>query len=541
MAKIYSIVRKLLRQERVVTWSLLLLLLLVGLSILRDFSISTDEPEQRNIGMVSLRYVAERFFPHFLENHPAVKQVATLHEFYDRDYGVIFELPLVWLEQILGLEEWRSIFLFRHLCTFLVSLTGVVAIYQLARRRFQDWRLGLLTAAMLVLTPRIFGEMFYNNKDIVFMAVFAIATNTAVRFIERPGWGRAGWHALACACAINVRVMGILIPVATLALLSLQAVRGVYRGQRQPTGPAGLYLGLLLSLTVLFWPFLWEAPLQNFKMALEHMSRARWTGEILYAGEMVVDNDLPWHYAAGWIGVTVPVLYLIGFLVGTFLTLRQLSRRRWQLYATPAEWQDLLFLGLFLAPLVAVVMKNSTLYNAWRQLYFVYPPLLLVAVRGLLALYEWQPRRPQWQRWWPRLSYTALGGTFLMVAMQLVKLHPLQTTYFNILAGAHVEGRFEIDYWVMSYQEGLKWVVAHDNRAHIIVSAQRQLELEATRKMLPPYDRDRLEVVQDTAKSNYFLTTYYGHYYPYAEYNEEMTTIHRGGQRILSVFRGKKQ
>lgn len=531
--------KKLIQREHVVAWSLLALLVLVGVFIFRDFNISTDEPAQRNIGMVSLKYVCERYFPHFLETHPVLHPYWPLHEFWDKDYGVMFELPLAWLEVVFGIEDWRDIFVFRHFCTFLVSLGGVIAVYQLARRRFGDWRLGLLAAAMLVLTPRIFGEMFYNNKDVVFMALFAIATNTAVRFIAKPTWGRALWHTLACTCAIDVRIMGILLPAATLAFFGLQWLHGAYRGQRQVGGMVALYVVLVPVLVFLCWPFLWEAPLTNFDIAFGNMSKARWQGEILYAGQMWWDTDLPWHYAEGWIGVTTPVLYLVGFFAGTFLILRQLVRRNWRLYATGDEWQDLLFLGLLAAPLLAVVVTHSILYNAWRQLYFVYPSLLLISVRGLVALGQWRPGSARTQRLWVRFGYVMLVGTFLVTGGQIAALHPLETAYFNVLAGRHVEGRFEIDYWVLSYQDGLRWVAEHDDRPHIVVSAQRRPELEATRRMLPPYQRDRLEVVEDPAKSEYFLTTYYGHYYEYEEYEWELASIRRGGQRVLSIFRTK--
>ncbi|MGI4865027.1 MAG: ArnT family glycosyltransferase [Janthinobacterium lividum] len=539
MTETYSRLKVLLRNERLVAWSLLGLLLVVGLFILPDFGISTDEPQQRRIGQVSLKYICGMFFPHFLDVHPELKDVWNLHEFWDRDYGVAFELPLAWLELIFGIKEWRNIFLFRHVCTFLVSLGGVVAVYQLARRRFGDWRIGLLGAAMLVLTPRIFGEMFYNNKDIIFMTTFAIAINSAVLFVQRPTWWRALGHALACTIAIDVRIMGILVPLATGAFLVLQLARGAYKGQRQVYGQIALYLGIIPILVVAFWPFLWESPARNFVLGFQNMSKFRWDGLILYAGDLVWGHDLPWHYAEGWIGVTTPLLFLLGFFVGAFLILRQLVRRHWRLYATTEEWQDLLFLGLLLAPLLAVIVLHSVLYNAWRQLYFVYPPLLLVALRGLVALGSWRPSLGQWQRVWPRLCYTALIGTFLASAVQIVTLHPLQTTYFNALAGRHIEGRFEIDYWVLSYQEGLQWIALHDNRPHIIVSAQRTPELESMIKMLPPYDRDRFQAVPDAANAEYFITTYYDHYYEYTQFAYELATVRRGGQRILSIFRTK--
>jgi hypothetical protein len=540
----FLMIKEKLWHQKIMVWSFFGLFFFLGLYILRDYSISTDEPEQRNIGMVSVKYVSEKFFPEFVNRHEEVKGMPDLKGFWDRDYGVVFEMPVAWLEQAIHIEDWRNIVYFRHLCTFLVNFWGAVAVYQLAKRRFKDWRLGLLAALMLLVTPRIFADLFYNDKDAVFLTVFAIATNTAVAFVERPSWRRVWWHALACACAIDVRIMGILIPLATLALVGLQAARGAYPEQR--IGPkVAVYLGLLAALTIMFWPYLWEAPLHNFAEGFRNMSKFRWDGDILYAGGMVLGSRLPWHYSLVWIGVTTPVLYIIGFLAGAFLTIRQLVRRKILLYQTAEEWQDLLFLGLTLAPIIAVIVLHSVLYNAWRQLYFVYPSFLLVALHGLIALKRWRlsifmpPYQKRWNKLWSRLCYATLAGTLLVTAGQMAAMHPFENTYFNVLAGRHVETRFEIDYWVLSYGAGLEWIARHDNRTNIVISAQRIQELEATRRMLLPYDRDRMKVVEESMLADYYLTTYYQHPGPYEEYAFELATIRAGGQRILSIFRPK--
>ncbi|RZL14199.1 MAG: hypothetical protein EOO62_06110, partial [Hymenobacter sp.] len=457
-----------MRQERVVVGVFFALLLSVGLCLVGDYGVTNDEETQRNIGLTSVRYVAELFAPTFVKTHRDLQNPEfVLRTFNDRDYGVAFELPVAWADQVLGFKSSREVLLFRHLCTFLVCVGGVAGIYCLAKRRFRSWQLGLVGALMLVLSPRLFGEMFYNSKDAVFLAAFALATNTVVAFVKQPDWRRAGGSALACALAIDVRLMAVLLPAAATGLVLWRAAHGAYPGRRVVGRLAG-YLGLLGALVVLFWPYLWENPPHNFYMALHDMARfPRWNGTMLYAGEVVRGNQLPWHYGAVWIGITTPILYLIGFSAGAFLMLKQALRRGWRLFATDAEWQDLLFLGLTLAPLLVVVVLRSVLYDGWRQLYFVYGPLLLVSLRGLVALSRWRPRRPRWRVRVRQLGYAALGGTFLAMAGQIGAMHPLQNTYFNALAGRHVESRFEIDYWTGSYRQGLAWIVAHDRRPHL--------------------------------------------------------------------------
>lgn len=335
--------------------------LLLGLLLFRQFGISIDENQQRDTGMVTLKHVAAKVNPAWVKNDPDFdRYTVPLAEYKDRDYGVAFETPVSFVERLLGLNDWRAKFLLRHLCTFLVSFGGLLAVYQLAARRFHDWRLGLLAASWLLLSPRLFAESFYNDKDAVFMALFAIATNTEIRLLLKPTGRRMLWHALACAITIDVRIVGVLIPVATGGVLLWRGVRGEVAWPRV-LGLLAAYGPLTAALVVAGWPYLWPAPLDNFLTAFHNMAAFRWGGQVLYMGDMIYATDIPWHYALVWIGITTPVLYLAAGLLGIGLVLRELWRQRWRLWATNDQLQDVLFLGLGLKPLVAVIVLHSVL------------------------------------------------------------------------------------------------------------------------------------------------------------------------------------
>lgn len=505
--------------------------LVLGLGIFRDYGISFDENQSRDNGMTTLKHVAQWVAPAWVAaDRDFDKYQVPLAQYTDRDYGVAFETPVSLLEQLLGLHGTRAQFLLRHLCTFLVCFGGVVAVYQLAARRFADWRLGLLAAAWLVLSPRLFAESFYNDKDAVFMALFAIATNTGVRLLLRPTWGRAAGHALACALTIDVRIMGVLLPVATLALLAWRAAQGELRW-----GPAAraaaLYGPLLAVLVVLFWPYLWHAPWQNFAIAFDNMSKFRWGGPVLYLGSATSAPYLPWHYPLVWIGITTPLLYLGASLVGIFLVIRELTRHGWRLWAGPQEAQDVLFLGLLAGPLLAVIALHSVLYDGWRQLYFIYPALLLLALRGWVAAARWRPRWAVWPGAWAALTAASMAW----VAVAMVRDHPLQNVYFNALAGRHAGTRFELDYWGVGYKQDLEWIVTHDAQPVIAVyctSGPGHFNALA----LPDAQRDRLKFVDSPAEADYLITNYRWHPEPYP-YEHESFQLRADGRRVHSVFR----
>ena len=523
-----------------VVWTFFGVLLLLGLALVRDYGISFDEDQSHQNGMVSLKYLAQTFNPDFLlrpEQAAAFERYATpLREFTDRDYGVAFELPVTFIERLLVLDDPRSVYLWRHWCTFLVCWGGVIAVFQLGRRRFADWRWGLLGALLLVLSPRMFAESFYNDKDLVFMAMCAMATNTAVRFLARPTARRALVHALVCALAIDVRIMAVLWPLGTLTMLALRALRGEYPGLR-PGRTAALYTVALVGTVVALWPYLWEAPYTNFTTAFANMMHFRWGGTVLFNGKMLPAPDLPWQYAPVWIGITTPLPQLLFMAVGLGAIGWQLLKRRWRLYATDGEWQDLLFVGFGLLPLVAVVALHSVLYDGWRQLYFVYPALLLVALRGVVAVARWRPA-PAVGRAWPWLWGGALAASLAGIAGRMVAMHPYQNVYFNALAGPDLAHRYEQDYWGQSALAGLQWIVAHDERIQIRVTGTDNMRppLRFNRDLLPAFARDRVVMVNTPDEADYFIANYRWHPEDFP-YTDEVLRLEPQDSRILSVFR----
>ena len=508
------------------------LMLLLGLRLYPDYAVSIDENQSRDNGMITLKHVAEKVAPAWVAADPDfARYTVPLADYYDRDYGVAFETPVCLAERLLGLQDTGDKFRFRHLCTFLVCFTGLLAVYQLARRRFADWRLGLLAALWLLLSPRLFADFFYNDKDAVFMALFAVATNAGVGFIERPTAGRAAWYALLCALTIDVRIMGILLPAATAGMLGWRVLRGEV-GLRPALATGALYLALLAGFVVLFWPYLWPAPLANFGAALQKMSTFRWGGVVLYNGNFVAATDLPWHYAPVWIAITTPLLYLAAGVLGLVLVLGQAARQRWRLWADAAGRQDVFFTLLFGGPLLAVIVLHSVLYDGWRQLYFVYPAFLLLALRGWVAVLRWQPAR----RWWRPAVLGLTGLSAAATAGQIVAAHPLQNVYFNLLAGAHVAQRFELDYWGLGYVQDLAYIVAHDDRPVVTVFAPPPSPAEFNTCLLPEYQRGHLRFVEKPDSADYFITNYRWHPEDYP-YPNEVYQLRADGRRVHSVFR----
>lgn len=501
-------------------------LVALGVAIHRDYGLSWDEPVSHKNGEVSLAYV--------LRGDPE------LWTYRERYYGVLFELPFAALQEVWKLPT-RELFFVRHLGTFLFFAWGVYMFYSLCLWRWKSPWMALLGAAFLVLSPRIFADGFYNSKDIPTLVLFIVAIYTLSQFLEKPGPARAALHALASAALIALRLPGLLVPALTLGAVSLLLIadKKARKSLWQTVGFTAAYAVLTAALTVLFWPFLWQDPLPHFAEAfadMSHFSRLA-GGVVLYRGEFLKASELPWHYIPTWIAITTPLLYLGCFLVGTCAVARRfvLQFRK----ECSRHCMDLVVLAWFFGPIAAIIALQSVVYDGWRHLYFVYPAFIYVALLGAGAIAHFAGTVARAQR----KELQAAAGVILAmhlvsVASFMIRSHPYQNVYFNVLAGNMESARrnFDLDYWGLAYREGLEYIANMDKSAVIPVYF---LEGSVDHPMiLPAKTQQRIRVLtgEGSMDAKYFLSNYRLHPYEELPLPWEIYAVKVNGTSIMSIF-----
>ena len=75
----------------------------------------------------------------------------------------------------------------------------------------------------MILSPRIFADSFYNNKDLIFLSLFIISIYFTVNFINQITYANSFFAALTCAFATDVRIIGIIAPLIILLFFFLEA------------------------------------------------------------------------------------------------------------------------------------------------------------------------------------------------------------------------------------------------------------------------------------------------------------------------------
>ena len=80
-----------------------------------------------------------------------------------------------------------------------------------------------------------------------------------------------------------------------------------------------------------------------------------------------------------------------------------------------------IFLGFFV-PIFFVVCLNSTLYNGWRQVYFINVFLIYFTSYGIFSLVKFKLFK-KIKRWF----FFLIGFLLVMIFYEIIKIHPYQS------------------------------------------------------------------------------------------------------------------
>ncbi len=485
---------------------LFFILAVLGFKGTGDYGITWDEVIQRRHGMVTMDYLNE------LSGETFYRGRLSDYELKDYEYGyhgVLFSVLALQADIWFELQDFRTVFRVRRCFIFAVFLIGLFFMYRTIVYLLKDRWMGLLGMLMVVLTPRIYAHAHFNPKDIILMAGYMMSAYTMIRFLDHPNWRWAVIHGLACGVAVNTRILGLAIPAMTVVWFILDRIF-LRKDRMSPARTAVILPTFLFSTSafiLLFWPYLWFDPIGRFIASFTELAKYFWNSEMLFMGRHIRPENLPLIYLPVWIGITVPILYTAIFLSGIYLSGRLLFRnlKKHTLYINQRQRNLFLIVGLAIGPILAVIMLGSSIYHGWRHLYFIYLPFIILTVYALKWLWSvWKTK--------PIARYSLAGLlalNMLLVLVFMIRNHPLQAMYFNRLAGEDVEHKFDVDYWGSSLSVLFEKVLDHSDK-DIIRLAWAEWNKPALHNyyFLPEADRNRIELVDDIRRADYYISLY---------------------------------
>lgn len=210
---------------------------------------------------------------------------------------------------------------------------------------------------------------------------------------------------------------------------------------KQAIPAIAMYAVVALIATYLSWPYLWMNPIPRFFESLREMSLYPWLGAVLFSGVSYQSTDLPYTYLLVLFAIqlTEPVwaLSIAGWIVSI------VSGGR-------GEKRGLVELALlwFVIPLTLFIALHIALYDNFRQILFIIPPIFLMAGAAFEKI-----KNTKWQV--AVIALSLIPGIF-----GIVSLHPYEYMYYNSFIGG-VDGaydRYDLDYWGISYREAAEYV-----------------------------------------------------------------------------------
>lgn len=474
-------------------WLVCGLVALVGLAVLDDYGVGQDDWVQRNTARITLDYIWGRS--------------DELLSYKDRVYGIAVEVPLLWAERLLGLQDSRAVHLLRHLLTHLIFLAGGLGCAALAFRLYGSRLLALCALALFLLHPRMYAHSFFNTKDAPFLSLFMLALllmhwtfrrNTAAAFLLCG----AGVGVL-----INVRILGILLFGMVLALRACDLALATDRtARRHVLRTSGLFAGASALTLYALWPYLWSNPIRHFTESLAQMAQFPTAYFQLFRGHYFSAGALPAEYVPVWFAITTPPPALLLGGIGMAGLLRRGWRRPGALLRPTRLRFESLALACCLLPLLAVILLNSTLYSGWRHMYFLYGPFCLLATGGLQALA--QAARPF--QGGKGLAYGLASGGAGATLGALVLLHPYQHLYFNFLEDRatpeRLRVRYDLDYFDVASLQALEFLLAQYPEEPLYILKHKK-EGTQNRDMLPAAKRRRIAWV-GSGHEDFLITPY---------------------------------
>lgn len=437
-----------LQKERYVTWTLILVVLLIAVFYQQDFGITWDES-------VHAQY-ADLVADYFVSGGENTECNRFINLYY---YGSFFDLiPSV-------VSGGHGVYDIRHLFSALLIVFMIPALVGFLRPA-NAWALALFSVVALFMMPRFTGHSVNNLKDIPFAitVTWFMAQISLLFYRGEFKWRQIVTCGVALGLALCARPGGL--PLLLCYLLAAAMLRAAWcrwfrmrrdfifrKSIRSWAICSAKTLVLVLIgwfLMVLFWPWshsnVFLRPLEAMKIALSF----NYQYENLFEGKVVSSNALPWYYMMKYLIVTTPPSLLFITSVGLFRSLYDGALRR----EKQLVWVAALAIIWVAIPILGFVIQRPHVYGGIRHFLFVLPSIATLAGIGGLTI---------WQRIVSRnrmVAWILVACLLLLPLREIRSLHPYQSSYFNVLVGGikGASGRYAVDYWASSYREGMLWI-----------------------------------------------------------------------------------
>ncbi len=511
---------KIFFREQTIIYYLLLIYFFVGTYIFKDFGIGIEEHFQRSSGFYWLNYLVQ--FSDFETIKNLINQkVIEINNLYPnlppikiaQHYGIVFDVPMAFIETIFKIDNSENQFYLRHFFTFFIFLISGFLFYLLILKRTKNYTISLISCCFYLLSPRVFGNSFFDGKDLFFLSLLTINFYLYSNYCDKKNFNSILILSIFSAFSTSTRIIGLFFPISFILIFFLEIINKNY--DKKIIYHTLVYLVLYFLFLFAHWPYLWTIEIGLFNFFYEFSIAAN--PIVLFGGDYYTSEYLPLSYIPIWLVISIPEIIILFFILGFSYYIFRLFKRfsniknftfQNDLWRGSREKKDLFIFLCFFQIIVIYLSFNLNLYGGWRHFLFLSFFITYFSSIGIyIILLKFKNIF-----YFKKFFFIILSFFIFEIAYNLFKYHPFQSVYFNNFVSSDMKNKYEVDTQSLSRVTAIREIIRDSkDKKKVIIGTASWTPLENGRSLIDRSYWNKLYFTGTSSKedADYIFSNHY--------------------------------
>ncbi|RMF95393.1 MAG: phospholipid carrier-dependent glycosyltransferase, partial [Candidatus Schekmanbacteria bacterium] len=303
--------------------------------------------------------------------------------------------------------------------------------------RFFSISAGLLSVFSFILMPRVFAHSHIFALDTPVSAMWLLTIYAFIKGLDDEKW--AIFTGFIFGLALSTKIHSALIPLSIAIWFLMTRNKRIWKNILSIT---------LFSLPtfILSWPWLWyDTFARIFSFEDDQIGDLTSNFKVTYYLGKSLASSMPWHYVSVMFLSTIPPLILLAFFYGIYITVKKnLNFINGENKERKEKWDiALLLLSNAVIMLAVASAPGIPKYDGVRLFLPAFPFTASIAGIGFHYIIK-NFFKKEWLKYLAGLLY------IVFPLISLIRVHPYELSYYNILVGG-IEGAkkigLETTYW----------------------------------------------------------------------------------------------
>ena len=360
---------------------------------------------------------------------------------------------------------------------------------------------------MYIISPRIFGDSFHNNKDLLFLSLLVISVYYVLKLFDEFNYKNLILFCFFSALTTSSRIFGVYLPFLIFFFILIEYLCKKIKFEVFISSILKIFFFFFLFM-YLHYPYMWKFNLFEIHKWLSSFFYSM-DYRILFNGEYYHMRYLPRSYLPIWMIITTPLYIFIIFVFGLFFTTKRFILRTLNIkniiqtnsdfWSSKNEKKDLFIILSFFIFFFYVIFFNVFMVSGWRYFYFLNIFIIYIFSFGIYKL------RLISRSNLSNKKFVLINLFFtVLILFDVYRFHPYQSLYFNRLITENNFKKFQIDTPSLSRTDSLRFILFDSKKDKIFVANTSWTPLYNGKDLLTIKEKERLIFVgQDISKADY--------------------------------------